>query len=369
MNYTQRLTILRCFLRRNNCVVNCKTRFSSNIAQEQDPWTIRRTVFATCRGRFPSKPLGVDYEVAYLDSGADWHYTKKKTSPVVLAVHGLPADHDDMLPVVSPLHNDGCRVIVVNLPGYQLTTPLRKDEEDLYSQSTADVTEFLLNFLTSLQIKKVDLVVAHSAGVLPSVVLSGMTDYIRSLLLICSFPGHKRPRSSMPQLLWAYQVVIKMFSSPLGRRFVSPLVRAINRYSVNFRGEPEHFVNTLKFVANINFDLLSTTALDGEIKGIPMVFAFSKNDKVMAFDENIEWAKILGLEETQMDEYDKEFKLCKEAGRDLDPYRKGLIFHAGGHFPQFKTDTALPILVKEAQVLLQKTSQKDSIVPPIRKTN
>ena len=324
----------------------------------KDPWKLRYKYITTSVQRINVRPQGVTYNVGYVDTGADWHYSQRNSANTILAIHGLPSQHTDMLPIVQPFHEQGCRVIAVNLPGYNHSLPVSPDDERFFHQSTVEITEFLLNFLRTLKVKSVEVLVAHSAGSLPATVLSGSSDVIKSFMTICPYPGHTPPKGEIQQK--CLRLLFKIHDSPLflGRMLIRFLIPSINRLVTRFaESDPTRLVNVYRNMTNMDFKLLQSLAMELEMKQLPLVFAYSSNDSFMPRKHSEEWAERYGLLEHNFDEYDMHFQLVKSAELSGDSYRKGIVFHRGGHYPQFKKDTALPILVKEISRMLEITSK------------
>ena len=331
-----------------------RKRTPVNLDGNSETWELHRKVITTYTTAFFGRKKKVSFDVGYVDTGEKWSLSKKQTTPTVVAVHGSPATHTDVLPVVSPCHDLGYRVVAVNLPGYGITPGVTKEDNEMFNQSTTEIAEFLLDFLNDIHVNDVTMLVGHSGGSLPVTVLAVLSDLVRSVMLICPPPGHARTAAIEPA--WIYQAVVAAYGYTLGRLILRPLLPIVNKISVGLQSNrPSHLRNTLRYISNIDYALLRETAKNLNSKKIPTLYVCSQNDSLIQFKLSLKWAAMLGVPREFFDEYDADFKLRKQASdsRTEHGYKKGVILARGGHFPQFKTNTALPILVAEAQHMLQ----------------
>lgn len=319
---------------------------------ETDPWLLRNLVVTTSVNRRADRPQGMTFNVGYMDTGGDWHESKRKVTPTILAIPGQPGSHEDLLPVVRPLHEDGHRVIIVNMPCYEFSKGLTDDDEYFYKNSTSDLAEFVYNFMEVLEMTRTDLVVTHSAGSIPYLVLSATSDIVKSGMIICTPSGHVPSRVNRP--MWFINTIVAVWATRPGRAFMSWFLPKFNKV-VNWLNtdDPCQLMASAKFGAHNNFGLMKKIAAQFSAKQIPLVYFASKNDRLVELELSLAWAKMLGIEREQFDLYSEDYAKIEDGKRIGDGYRKGVLLTKGGHYPQRK-ESALSVLVKEARALMER---------------
>ena len=79
-------------------------------------WSVRTTLVHQNLGkRTPDNKVA--FNVAYIDTAGDLSEEERCEMPTVLATHGSPGSHKDLVPLVKTLPDLGARVLVVNFPG------------------------------------------------------------------------------------------------------------------------------------------------------------------------------------------------------------------------------------------------------------
>ena len=322
-----------------------------------DPWVLRRKVVTTSIDRWEEKPQGLSFDVHYIDTGADWSYSRRKTTPTVFGIPGQPGDHNDLLPILKPFHEDGHRVVIVNMPAYENAPGITPNDNECFLHSTMELAEFILHFIGALGLTRLDLVVTHSAGSFPLLVLSPASDIIKSTLIVCSPSGHVPSRINRP--LWFIKGIVALWERSLGRTMLKAVLPTINRMTSWLNNDdPRLLMNTARFGAYMNFDLMRSVAMEIQMKRLPMVFLASNNDKLVELELSKEWAEMLGIEGNGYDVYDEQYNLVKEAEVPGEKYIKGVILAKGGHYPQ-RREVSLPVLIKEAKALLGHVLQNE----------
>ena len=319
---------------------------------ESDPWLLRHKVVTFNTGKFADRPQGVTFNAGYMDTGSDWHESKKRVTPTILAIPGQPGSHDDMLPVVRPLYDeDNHRVVIVNMPGYDFTKGLTAEDGEFYENSSTDLAEFVYSFIQVLQLERIDMVVTHSAGSIPLFLLAATSDVIRSAMIICTPSGHIPSRVSRP--LWFIKGLVYTWNTPAGRSFLKWYLPKFNR-TVQWLNtdDPCQLITTAKYGAHTNFELLGSLSSKICAKNKPMVYIASRNDRLVELNLSLKWAEMLGVDRDCFDVYDENYNMIKTAENDeAEAYPKGVVLAKGGHYPQRK-EVALPVLLGEARGLL-----------------
>lgn len=83
----------------------------------------RYIYLTTCTNVWEDVPVGVKFDVSYVDSHPEAQYDIK--TPVIVGLHGAPGSHHDLLPILEPMVDLGCRVIIPNFPGIILTKMIK----------------------------------------------------------------------------------------------------------------------------------------------------------------------------------------------------------------------------------------------------
>ncbi|GFO26811.1 hydrolase/acyltransferase-like protein [Plakobranchus ocellatus] len=139
-------------------------------------------------------PDGIILDAAYADSRPGEDYDP--AVPVIVGIHDTPGSHADLLPILSTFAKVGCRTIAPTFPGHGNTQGLMRGFDDVFSHSTLERAMFLQDFLDTLGIEKVDLMIGVGAGCYPTLRLcagSESYDMYKSMALISPWPL-KRPR-------------------------------------------------------------------------------------------------------------------------------------------------------------------------------
>ena len=90
--------------------------FSSSARRNID-FRPKEMLVTTSYGYWHERPEGVQMNVTYIDTASDMTFWEARHMPTILAMHGSPGTHKDLLPIVEPLAEMGARVIVPNFPG------------------------------------------------------------------------------------------------------------------------------------------------------------------------------------------------------------------------------------------------------------
>ena len=103
------------------------------------------------------------FKLTYFDSSHmrhKWENRLCSSKTTVLCIHGSPGSHKDFAGTLWMLTKAGARVICPNLPGFGKTVDLKGN----YWQSAIERQVFLQSFLREIDVRKIDLLLAYSAG-------------------------------------------------------------------------------------------------------------------------------------------------------------------------------------------------------------
>ncbi|KAI1305774.1 hypothetical protein HDE_01133 [Halotydeus destructor] len=266
---------------------------------------------------------GLEFKVDYVDIGSN------SKQPVVLALHGAPGSHEDYRPLIDHLSQSGVRMIVPNLPGYEATV----NSKGLFRQTAEERTEYVKDFLKAVNVKDIDMVVAHSSATYPAVRLreDKVNFKVKSLTLL-NCPGHERMNVLKPA--WFIDNYAKFYMNPSGRK----IVRALAPFFLKFQTSS---VETN--MDNLEERMLSTTVmmnsgnhtLPGQLRqlrkeNVPLLFVFSDNDRLIQKKMFYDMCEILEAKGDHIRRYDSDGKLLKD-WKDESTF-KVMSFESGGHY-------------------------------------
>lgn len=149
---------------------------------------------------------GIILDTAYADSRPGEEYDP--AVPVIVGVHDTPGSHADMVPILSTFAKIGCRTIAPTFPGHGNTQGMMRSFDDIFSHSTLERAIFLQDFLDTLGIEKVDLMIGVGAGCYATLRLcagSESPDAFRSMALISPWPLTRPRYETSPDLIQGIQ--------------------------------------------------------------------------------------------------------------------------------------------------------------------
>ncbi|EDV19611.1 uncharacterized protein TRIADDRAFT_61960 [Trichoplax adhaerens] len=198
-------------------------------------------------------------------------------SRIIIAMHGCPGNHYDFRYLAPPLVQKGFRVIRINLPGFGET-----EKPDDLQYNPMNLVHFVVNFLSSLNIDKVDMAIAHSFScTVISNLLVTHPNLVLSLGLI-SGPGLRPHHSISPfsvvkllsyllHFCWLTKVIIGMILPYFYRMLGFKVSRFV-------KGEIEH---TQDIVASLDFALHTKNLQCIRDRNAPVILAYGKNDALI----------------------------------------------------------------------------------------
>lgn len=183
----------------------------------------------------------------------------------------------------------------------------------VFRHSVHEKAEFLKDFLKTINVPKIDMLVTHSSACYPGLKLWKDDDgpEVKSIALI-NASGHRRIRAMKPA--WFIDGSVHVYMNPVGRwiyRKIAPIV---------FKA-----MNVPVKIENIDNVLLSaTTVYHSEVQNlptyleavkdrqVPLLFVFSENDKLVESKVFYEMTEMLDAKESHFARFDKEGNLEKE---------------------------------------------------------
>lgn len=244
-------------------------------------------------------PMGIKFSVAYHDT----HAHVGHSGPIVLILHGFQLPAKNFSAMISPLVDQGCRVIAPIFPlaghtfgranPHQVTTAR---DMPLFSHSTLERGLFVREFCEQLlpEGRAIDVVVAADMGSYPAVFVTAHPDKnpVKSLVLLDGFPGKPLPVMKPHQLfLWMSKLWEFRYYSVLSLPFMFYLMHAFG--STSLKEASVHCRN----VGWADFDSIDGGLTSMEMRRIPAVVWASKKHKLVPTRDAVELMFRLGIED------------------------------------------------------------------------
>ncbi|XP_064602638.1 uncharacterized protein LOC135468359 isoform X2 [Liolophura sinensis] len=285
----------------------------------------RYVYLTTCTNMWEDVPVGVKFDVSYVDSHPEAPYNIK--TPVVVGLHGTPGSHQDLLPILEPMVAQGCRVVIPNFPGYGYTRGIGPGHDDCFTHSPEEKTQFLVDFLTVIGIPRVDLLVGHSAGCYPLTHMCADRSGIQSAMLIC--PAiHTSYRGIRPHKV--LKLISDWWEVPMCRPALNAAVYLASSGG-EYKGIPvSHIMTAIRTTLNVNFENVIHNAMAMDQKKFPACVMFSDNDKKIQLHLMKEYIELLGITDEETETYTSD---APDTSRGVLGYPKAVMLEGGGHYP------------------------------------
>ncbi|XP_074660492.1 uncharacterized protein LOC141912954 [Tubulanus polymorphus] len=325
-------------------------------APECRDWPIQYALVDTCDSLWLEKLDGMKFSVGYIDTKplGTVHY-----GPTVLLLHGTPGSHRDFLPLISPLVDRGVRVIAVNFPGFGVTRSAlpSSDDEDVFGQTTEEKTQFVIDFLSAINMKRknsFDMIVGQGTASVIAMNLMLATpqeELFKSLTLISPLP------ISLPQHFGEQQKLMRLSSwwdTPKFRPFVSQYIEYECPVMALRSTDRTMWGQALRTLAAVVFNNVRAYYYSMEILSHPVLAVYSLNDPYSEAEQIQQTLNNVGLTQSKTRVYDRKATIIQrdEISADMNDtvdssssssivstggkYRKCLAFTEGGHYPQDK---------------------------------
>ncbi|XP_077995046.1 uncharacterized protein LOC144448642 [Glandiceps talaboti] len=271
--------------------------------------------------RVTVKSGGSTFDAVYGDSG-------KRDGPVVVCLHGAPASHKDFTSIAPSLVAAGVRLITPNFPGYGNCTEI---EGNSYSYTQVEKSRFLQDFLTSIGINRVTVLLAFSASGATASQLCADADFMDSVVFISGINIRPHRRARPKHVVRSLSLILEHI--PLIRKRLLPIIVRLSGFRIS---DPIYMMHALHEVRRINW---SNCRHNVEMLGkseLPVMVIGVENDPFVEAAIAREKMDILGIHQDDDVLYFNADGVCTQGNIEdhKTKPRRGAIFEKGGHFIQ-----------------------------------
>lgn len=266
---------------------------------------------------------GVSVTANYFDN---LHLLTSKPKSTLVMLHGAPGSNKDFEPLINQLTQRNHRIIAPDFPGLELSRATKY----MYRHSPEEKSEFTKELLKQLNIRNVDMLIAHSSGAFIAANLStGSFPFKVKSLGLMNPVGYELIPQMKPYILWRALMVLW----DAGREDV---VVKITQTAMKLKSNPfsvEDLDGAMEGgLAQMNVDREKLRKQFYQIRSsqIPVLYVYSDNDSVMPKSLNHKLIRYLGKHETKADVYDKSGQLVSLESSDGPA--ELIKFSNGGHF-------------------------------------
>ncbi|XP_037569145.1 uncharacterized protein LOC119449926 [Dermacentor silvarum] len=270
-------------------------------------------------------PEGVEVELGYMHTGLDRPAAQREGCPTVLLLHGAPGSYRDFTQLVPFLDSHGVTVISPRWPDLRLSY-----RTGTFWHSAEEKTQLLTDFLKAINISKVDMLVAHSSAIYPT--LNVMTrpgmPHVKSVALLAP-AGHQLVRAIRPlPLMRAFAV---HYTNPRYQGFMRHLGIAIMKYTRSpIKPNIEDAIMSLQTMIFSDYEEAGDKIKQVADSGIPLLIAFSENDRAINPQVIFNMVDLIGTRNQDLWLYDADGKLVRKGS--TSGQRKVMLFKKGGHY-------------------------------------
>ncbi|KAL1427512.1 hypothetical protein MTO96_017221 [Rhipicephalus appendiculatus] len=270
-------------------------------------------------------PEGIEVELGYMHTGLDRPVAQRTGSPTVLLLHGAPGSYRDFTQLVPFLDSQGVTVISPRWPDLRLSY-----QTGTFWHSAEEKTQLLTDFLRAINISKVDMLVAHSSAIYPT--LNVMTrpgmPQVKAVALLAP-AGHQLVRAIRPlPLMRAFAV---HYTNPRYQGFMRHLGIAIMKYTRNpIKPNIEDAIMSLQTMIFSDYEEVGDKIKQVANSGIPLLIAFSENDRAINPEVIFNMVDLIGTRNQDLWLYDADGKLVRKGSTSGS--RKVMLFKKGGHY-------------------------------------
>ncbi|XP_064480758.1 uncharacterized protein LOC135394144 [Ornithodoros turicata] len=271
---------------------------------------------------------GLCVPVSYVHTGLD--RTEKEGNvnshrrPVVVIVTGAPGSYRDFAHLIPFLDCNGVDVISPVWPDLAFSR-----ESGCWWHSSQEKTNLALDFLAAINVREVDMLVAHSSGSFPALRMITVPGGLKVKALTLLAPaGHRRITKMKPY--WFTDNLGHLYKHRWAQRLCEKLGYAyltITRHPL--KKNMDNAILAMDAMLYADYDQLARDAETVKKNKLPTLVAVSDNDKLIDLAISLDFIPLLGGNVDKTWYYDKERNLVR-AGQDT--HVRALQFSKGSHY-------------------------------------
>lgn len=268
---------------------------------------------------------GIEVNLGYMHTGLDKPAAHREGRPTVLLLHGAPGSYRDFTQLVPFLDSQGATVISPRWPDLRLSYQM-----GTFWHSAEEKTHLLTDFLKAINVSKVDMLVAHSSAIYPT--LNVMTrpgmPQVNAVALLAP-AGHQLVRAIRPlPLMRAFAV---HYTNPRYQGFMRHLGIAIMKYTRNpIKPNIEDAIMSLQTMIFSDYEEAGDKIKQVADSGVPLLIAFSENDRAINPEVIFNMVDLIGTHNQDFWLYDADGKLVRKGSTANS--KKVMLFKKGGHY-------------------------------------
>lgn len=270
---------------------------------------------------------GISVPLTYIHTGLDRQAAAGE--PVVFALHGAPGTYREFDSLVPVLDAQGASVIVPTLPDLNFTMKTQS-----FWHSVEERTDLLKKFLKAINVREIDMMVAHSSSMYPMLHLALRDPEINIKSLVFIAPSGCR-RITQLSPYWMMKSFDEWFRVPWLQEFMCWLAV----YIVRLLGKPNNnqmkgTILSMITVRNSKYDEAGPMVCELKRRGVPMLMFYGERDKLIDSAVSEEMAAMLGVQLDSVHVYngrDDKTAVLLQSGKP-DGNCEVVCFKQGTHF-------------------------------------
>ncbi|GFY52062.1 uncharacterized protein TNIN_290751 [Trichonephila inaurata madagascariensis] len=275
--------------------------------------------------KFKSLPNGdLNFTVPYIDNYESNVLKSKSSAPVVVAIHGAPGTCDDFDGLASYLQQKA-RIIAPTFPDFSIYPP------GVFRFSTEEKTQFLKDFLAKISVSHIDALVVHSSGIYPALRLCFDESLRIKSLIMLNVGTYTFDMKATRHMKTMHKIVAASENPVLLKilQIIAPTLFKMAKLPVRI----DNIMDTLLSATTMVYaDVPQSKEMFSQLslKGIPILYAFSKDDKLIGDKCCYDLAYLLGASDADIYSYDKN-GIIMHTGRESSAL-KVMAFEEGSHY-------------------------------------
>ncbi|KAH9374033.1 hypothetical protein HPB48_005302 [Haemaphysalis longicornis] len=236
---------------------------------------------------------GVSVPLSYIHTGLDRQ--AEPGAPVVFALHGAPGSYREFDSLVPVLDAQGAAVVVPTMPDLEFSMRTQS-----FWHSVEERTDLIKKFLKTINVREIDMLVAHSSSMYPTLQLALNDPEIKvNSLVFIAPPGCRRITQLSPY--WMMKTFDNWFRVPWLQNFLCNLAVHI----VRVLGKPNNnqikgTILSMITIRNARFDEAGPMVRELKRRGVPMLMLYGERDKLIDREVSEEMAAMMGVQPAHM---------------------------------------------------------------------